>query len=130
MSIAAADPLARASRPSVTPPSKRRIPAKHHAFFVAFTTVFAVLVLAGFSRSFFRPLVNGTLAKPLVVHLHGIFFFGWTVLLILQAVLAATRRLRLHRNIGTFAAWLIIPMLIMGTIVAARDTVHDYHAGD
>jgi hypothetical protein len=75
-------------------------------------------------------MAKGTLEKPLVVHVHGALFFAWTALLALQAFLAATRRLRLHRKIGSFAGWLIIPMLLMGTIVAARDTIHDYYAGD
>ena len=44
--------------------------------------------------------------------------------------LAPTGRLKLHRRIGSFAAWLVIFMLVMGTVVAARDTVHDFHAGD
>ena len=113
-----------------TPKRKRRVPKKLHFYFVTFTIVFALLVLAGFSRTFFLPMAKGTLEKPLVVHVHGALFFGWTALLVLQAFLAATKRLRLHRKIGSFAGWLIIPMLLMGTIVAARDTVHDYYAGD
>lgn len=130
MPILATEPLA--IPPPLIPTSgrKRRIPKKLHSFFIGFTIVFASLVLAGFSRTFFLPMAKGTLAKPLVVHVHGALFFGWTALLVIQAFLAATNRLRLHRKIGSFAGWLIIPMLVMGTLVAARDTVHDYHAGD
>jgi hypothetical protein len=43
--------------------------------------------------------------------------------------LAATKRLRLHRAVGSVAGWLIVPMLVMGTIVAAADSAHDYRAG-
>jgi len=101
-----------------------------HLYFVAFGAFFALIVLAGFSRTFFIPVAQGTFSRPLVVHLHGALFFLWTALLVLQASLAATKRLRLHRRIGSFAGWLIIPMLMLGTIVAVRDTIHDYHAGD
>jgi uncharacterized membrane protein YhhN len=111
-------------------PRSRRVPQKLHGYFIGFTIVFGAIVLTGFSRTFFLPMAKGTLAKPLVVHIHGGLFFGWTALLIVQAFLAATKRLRLHRRIGSFAAWIIVPMLLMGTIVAARDTVHDYHSGD
>jgi hypothetical protein len=45
-------------------------------------------------------------------------------------VLAATKRLKLHRKVGSFGGWLVLPMLLLGTIVATRDTVHDFHAGD
>jgi hypothetical protein len=87
-------------------------------------------VLTGFSRTFFLPLAEGTFSKPLVVHIHGAFFFAWTGLLVLQVWLAATKRLRIHRRIGSIAGWLVVPMLFLGTIVAARDTVHDFKAGD
>ena len=130
MPIVATEPLAMRTSLAPTPQRKRRVPKKLHFYFIAFTIVFALLVLAGFSRTFFLPMAKGTLEKPLVVHVHGALFFGWTALLVLQAFLAATKRLRLHRKIGSFAGWLIIPMLLMGTIVAARDTVHDYYAGD
>lgn len=108
---------------------RRSPPQKFHAYFVTFTVVFALLVLAGFTRTFFIPVARGTFVRPLIVHIHGALFFGWTMLLFLQALLAATKRLRLHRLVGSVAGWLIIPMLVMGTIVAARDTVHDVRAG-
>lgn len=108
----------------------RRAPRNLHAYFVGFAVVFALIVLTGFSRTFFLPITQGTLSKPLVVHLHGMIFFAWTGLLVAQAVLAATKRLRLHRKVGSVAGWLILPMLVLGTIVASRDTVHDYFAGD
>jgi hypothetical protein len=74
-------------------------------------------------------VARGTFAKPLIVHVHGAFFFAWTAVLVIQAFLAATKRLRAHRRVGSFAGWLVLPMLVLGTIVAARDTVHDFHEG-
>ena len=108
----------------------RATPRKLHAYFVVFALIFACIVLAGFSRTFFIPVVRGTFSKPLVVHIHGALFFAWTALLVSQSVLAATGRLKAHRKIGSIAGWLVIPMLALGTIVAARDTVHDFIAGD
>jgi hypothetical protein len=130
MPVVATEPLAMPAPLSPAPGRKRRVPKKLHSYFVGFTIVFAMLVLAGFSRTFFLPMAKGTLAKPLFVHVHGALFFGWTALLVLQASLAAMKRLRLHRKIGSYGGWLIIPMLLMGTVVAAHDTVHDYYAGD
>lgn len=122
-------PIVAPSEDPVGTPVRRRLARKNRSFFIAFTAIFALLVVAGFSRTFFLPVIRGTFSRPLIVHLHGALFFGWTLLLFVQACLAATRRLRLHRRIGGLAAWLIIPMLLMGTIVAARDTIHDFHAG-
>lgn len=108
----------------------RPVPRKLHGYFIAFTLLFAAIVLVGFSRTFFIPIARGSLSKPLVVHFHGALFFAWTGLLVIQALLAATKRLKAHRAIGAIARWLVLPMLILGSIVAARDTVHDYKAGD
>ena len=124
-SAVVADPLV---PPAAVRP--RRAPRKLHGYFIAFTIVFAIIVITGFSRTFFLPIARGTLSKPLIVHLHGAFFFAWTGLLVTQAALAATKRLRLHRKVGSIAAWLVLPMLVLGTVVATRDTIHDFRAGD
>jgi len=110
--------------------SGRRPPRKLHIYFVSFALLFAAIILTGFSRTFFIPLARGTLAKSPIVHVHGALFLAWTALLVSQTVLAATGRLRLHRRIGSLAGWLVLPMLALGTIVAALDTIHDFNAGD
>lgn len=101
-----------------------------HGYFVLFSAIFACIVIAGFSRTFFIPVVQGTYSKPLIVHVHGALFFGWTALLVSQALLAATGRLRTHRKVGSVAAWLVVPMLVLGTILSVRDSLHDFKAGD
>jgi hypothetical protein len=108
----------------------RRAPRKLHGYFLAFTALFALIVIVGFSRSFFIPVVQGTFSRPVVVHIHGALFFGWTGLLLFQTFLAATGRLRLHRKAGSVAAWLIIPMLVLGSLVAGRDAINDFNAGE
>ena len=112
------------------PRSERQVPRKLHAYFVTFTIIFTVLVLAGFGRSFLIPIATGTFSRPPIVHVHAALFFGWMALLLLQPVLAATRRLRTHRRLGSLSAWLIIPMLVTGSVVAARDTINDFTAGE
>lgn len=115
---------------SIAPPKRaRRVPRKLHGYFIAFTLLFAGIVLTGFSRTFFIPVARGTFAKPLIVHVHGAFFFAWTAVLVVQAFLAATKRLRAHRRVGSIAGWLVLPMLVLGTIVAKRDTVNDFREG-
>ena len=66
MPVAATEPLTMPMSLAPAPNRKRRVPKKLHSYFIGFTIVFAVLVLAGFSRTFFLPMAKGTLAKPLV----------------------------------------------------------------
>lgn len=110
-------------------PIRRHRPKKLHGYFVVFSTIFTAIVVVGFSRSFFLPLAQGTFSRPPVVHVHGALFFGWTAFLVLQTALAATGKLKTHRKVGSVAAWLVIPMLLLGSLVAARDTVSDFRAG-
>jgi hypothetical protein len=119
-----AAPRGRANQPT------RRTPRKLHGYFIAFTVIFVLLVIAGFWRSFFVPVAHGTFSRPPIVHVHGALFFGWTAVLLVQAVLAGTGRLRLHRRVGAVAAWLVLPMLILGAVVAGRDAVNDFTAGE
>jgi hypothetical protein len=92
--------------------------------------LFGFFVFAGFFQSFFLPLAQGTFSRPPVVHVHGAVFFAWTGLLLAQALLAGTGRLRLHRKIGSAGAWLVIPMLMLGALVAGRDTINDFKTGE
>ena len=124
----ASQPLERSSFSTREP--ARRTPRKLHIYFIVFSLVFAAIVLAGFSRTFFIPVVRGTFSKPLVVRIHGALFFAWTALLVSQSILAATKRLGAHRKVGLIAGWLVLPMLALGTLVAVRDTIHDYRAGE
>ena len=116
-------------RPSTVASRPRIAPRPLHGYFVTFTALFALLVLIGFSRTFFLPVAQGTFSRPPVVHIHGALFFAWTLLLVLQSVLAARKKLRWHRRIGSYAAWLIIPMLLMGGLVSGRDTQNDFETG-
>ncbi|HZG47296.1 MAG TPA: hypothetical protein VEZ41_13685 [Allosphingosinicella sp.] len=111
-------------------PRTRRTPKKLHGYFIAFAGIFALLVIAGFWRSFFIPVAQGTFSRPPIVHVHGALFFAWTAILVAQTVLAGTGRLRLHRRVGAVARWLVLPMLMLGAFVAGRDAVNDFAAGE
>ena len=58
------------------------------------------IAIVGFWPTYFSHLVNGSLDKVLVIHLHAAVFSGWLVLVIVQATLAGRGRIVLHRKIG------------------------------
>jgi hypothetical protein len=102
--------------------------APRHLFFMAFASVTALLVLTGFTRTFFLPLAHGTFSRPWFVYLHGLLFFSWISLLVIQALLALRRQFRWHRRLGWFGASLIPVMTASGVIVAYWATRRDVAA--
>jgi len=93
-------------------------------FFTLMSIAMLVAVYVGFARSFFlRPLFPEwpAPAEP-VFYVHGAFFTAWMVLLVTQALLVATRRVDIHRKLGTAGCALAIGMIalgMLGSLVAA-----------
>jgi len=69
-------------------------------FFTAMAVAAAVAVFVGFYPTYYLKPFYGTPALPPLVHLHGILFTGWIVLLITQTSLVAMKRTDLHRRLG------------------------------
>lgn len=88
------------------------------SFYFWMILVMAVFVFGGFGMTYAYPLTRGTFAPaPPVVHLHGLVYFCWMVLLIVQPVLVGTRNVALHRSVGTFGIALATAVVFMGTII-------------
>jgi len=90
---------------------------------MALSFLMALIAIAGFWRAYFGPLVFGTVAQPLLIHVHATVFTGWLVLFFLQAYFAATKRLQLHIRVGRVGIWygalLILVGLTTGVLRAA-----------
>ncbi len=98
-------------------------------YLVWFSVGVATIVLLGFTRTFFLPLVRHAFAAPWFVYIHGALFFAWIALLVAQAHLVAARQVPRHRSLGRVAAVLIPLMVASGVIVALWSTARDYRAG-
>jgi hypothetical protein len=82
-------------------------------FFFISAIVMALVLAAGFSIHL--ALGRSTFAVPLRFHLHGLLFFGWTTLYVVQNTLVATGSLAMHRRLGWLAtAW--IPLMVFSGI--------------
>lgn len=88
------------------------------SFFSWATAALAVVVIAGFTRTFFlKPLfpeVQAYAAPEPFFIVHGIASFAWMLLLMLQANLARTARIKLHRTLGAAGAGLAVLVLVLG----------------
>ena len=89
-----------------------------HLFFIGMSVAFIITVFAGFARTYFlRPYFFSNSVPPLL-HLHGIVFTLWPVFVVIQTVLVASNRTRVHRRLGIVGAFLVVSMVVVGTVTA------------
>jgi MFS family permease len=87
-------------------------------FFTGMAIAAAVSAFVGFYPTYYLKPFYGTPALPPLVHLHGILFTGWIILLITQTSLVAIRRTDLHRRLGVGGAALAGLMTVVGYFTA------------
>lgn len=102
-----------ATVPVRAPASRQR-----ERFYVSAGVVAALVVLAGFSRTYFLKGYFGTPALTPLVHLHGILFTSWVALFITQAWLVSARRTRVHMRLGVAGFLLAVTMIVVGLATA------------
>lgn len=91
----------------MTIPAAAAAPATVRSFRLSFpfwmVLAMCVFVFGGFGMHSFVPALRGDfLSAPPVVHLHGVVFIGWMILLLVQSGLVCTGHVRLHRALGTW----------------------------
>lgn len=85
----------------------------------AFASILAALVVvAGFSRTYYLKPLFGTPSLSGLLHVHALVMTLWFVLFIVQVRLVAGRRLDLHRRLGWIASGLALLLVGLGTAVA------------
>lgn len=87
-------------------------------FYSGMAVLLAVIVLLGFTPTYFlRPLFRSTALTP-IIHLHGIVYSLWIVLLVVQTRLVAAGRTDIHRRLGMSGFVLAVLMELFGILVA------------
>jgi tryptophan-rich sensory protein len=82
---------------------------------------FVLLVVVSFTPSDFKPVAAGTFSGPPILHLHGLFFFAWPILFLIQAILAGRGKIATHRALGLLGVALATSMLFTGVLAVASD---------
>jgi len=73
------------------------------SFYLWIILVMCFLVFTGFGMTYWIPLATATFPPaPPIVHIHGLVFFGWMVLLAVQSTLVNSSKVAWHRSLGTF----------------------------
>jgi hypothetical protein len=106
-------------------------PAWDRVFFSGMILLLWATVLFGFAKTYF---MAGMISAPLpngLIHVHGAVFTSWMVLLAVQEVLIAGRKITWHKQLGLVGFGLSIAMLVLG-VLAATDSMRrgeDGHSG-
>lgn len=91
---------------------------RERVFYTGMAVAFLLIVFAGFARTYYlRPYFADTPLQPLL-HLHGLVFSAWIVLLLVQTALIAAKRTPTHRRLGVAGGVLAALMVLVGTATA------------
>lgn len=78
----------------------------------------ALVVFAGFTRTYYLKGAFGTPDLSALKHVHGLVMTAWFTLFLVQVRLVATGRTPLHRRLGALGAILAVLVVIVGTAAA------------
>ena len=98
-------------------------------FYVALAVFLFLMIMVGFWPSYYGPLVRGAARAPLILHVHGVVFIGWMLLLIAQTLFAARGELRTHRALGNFGIGYGTVVWLMGLLVSFVAPVINVNSG-
>jgi hypothetical protein len=87
-------------------------------FFSGMAVAAALVIFAGFAPTYYLKGAFGAPPLSPLLHVHGLIFTSWIVLLIVQTRLIASRRTPLHRRLGVVGGLLAVAMLVVGTMAA------------
>jgi hypothetical protein len=74
----------------------------------------SLLVLIGFTRTFYARALFELPPLPTTLQLHGAVFTAWFLLFVVQARLIATHRMRAHMTLGIVGALLAVLVVTIG----------------
>lgn len=83
-------------------------------FFAVSAILFAGLIVASFPLTYFIPMLTGAKRFTLLRHLHGLAFFAWIALYVVQTQLVRRGRIKVHRELGVAGVALAGAMVPLG----------------
>jgi hypothetical protein len=87
-------------------------------FYPQIALLLALLVIVGFSRSYYFRFLTDLPPMVTLVHLHAIVFTGWLVLFAVQTRLIAAHRVQLHMRLGLAGVVLAVCIVALGVATA------------
>jgi hypothetical protein len=87
-------------------------------FYPQIALALALLVIIGFSRTYYLRFLSDLPPMVTLVHLHGITFTAWLALFVAQTQLIARDRVDLHMKLGIFGVVLAVAVFAVGLLTA------------
>jgi hypothetical protein len=113
--------MATAAQDQMLSPLSRKAAADLDArFFVWLAGGCVAIAVGGFMPTYWMQVPAGTVIGTPLMHLHGLLFTAWTLLLFAQCWLIEKRRYRNHRAWGMAGIALATMMVAVGTALALR----------
>jgi hypothetical protein len=89
-------------------------------FYVGMAVTCVLVAFAGFAPTYWLQLAPGTFVGSPLLHIHGVLFSAWPVLLLTQALLVRNGRVNLHRAMGLAGISLATAMVVIGLAAAIQ----------
>jgi hypothetical protein len=84
-------------------------------FYLGMSVFLAVVIIAGFAQTY-PTAISTDPPLPLWIHLHGVVFASWVLLMVAQPTLVASGAIHTHRTLGWVGAVLASLMVVMGFV--------------
>lgn len=98
-------------------------------FYLWMAVAMAATAFIGFVPTFWVPLAQGVPERIVVIAIHALLFFGWTLFLIGQTWLVASGNIARHRDVGLIGVSLATAMTIFGILTAINSAQRAITAG-
>ncbi len=99
-------------------------------FFSGMAVLILVTVFLGFARSYYLAGLFKAPLPSLIIHIHGVVFSSWILLLLAQTSLVAAGRVDLHRRLGLLGFGLGCLLVIVGLLAATDSLARHFAAGE
>ena len=81
--------------------------------------IIPIIVLIGFARTYYLKNLFATPPIPgFIVHVHGLVMTAWVLLFVAQVSLIATRRPKIHQQLGIAGGFLAAAVFVVGILTA------------
>jgi hypothetical protein len=89
--------------------------------FMVAAVAFALIVLAGFARTYYlKPLIGGPPLPSSLVHVHGLLMTAWVALFAIQIWFVSSNQIRRHQRLGYSGIVLACFIIAVGLATAVR----------